>query len=223
MRKMKKRIFAAALCLVLVLGCGGAVFAASETAADRLYDLTVAEGFTITPLDADGAAITAAEVNMDEDEDMETVYSAAEMLELGFTGEADQQYAVFLLYGGEIPTESNIRYIYQLPGVDGAMTATIIPTEMAEPGTYYVCLSSYDEYVTVGSFEVSAPEYVLGDVNADGYITAYDASLVLQRAAGTISFDSRQMKAGDTNLDGTITAYDASLILQRAAGIITEF
>lgn len=226
MRNVLKRTASLLLCISLLLGLGTVAFADetnAATAAARLYDLSIAGGYTLVPKDINGNTVAAGTADVDEDSVEETVYEDVEKLQLGFTGVADKQYAVFLLYNTQVPTDGNIRYIDQHTGKDGAMTATIFPDQMAAEGTYYVYISTADAYTQIGSFKVLGPEYVLGDVNADGYITAYDASLVLQRAAGLINFDAKQTKAADTSKDGYITAYDASLILQRAAGLITEF
>ena len=60
---------------------------------------------------------------------------------------------------------------------------------------------------------------MLGDVNGDGKVTAYDASLILQHTANLV--DLTGVAAADVNKDGKITAYDASMILQYTAGLVT--
>ena len=60
--------------------------------------------------------------------------------------------------------------------------------------------------------------YKFGDVNTDGYINAFDASLILAEYAalstsGTPQFTAEQMKVADINDDGSINALDASLVL----------
>lgn len=62
-------------------------------------------------------------------------------------------------------------------------------------------------------------EYILGDVNRDGYVTAIDARYVLRNVAGLIEFTSTQKLAGDVNKDGKITAVDARIILRVVAGL----
>jgi hypothetical protein len=61
-----------------------------------------------------------------------------------------------------------------------------------------------------------------GDIDEDGVITPYDASLVLQHVVGIITLQGHLLKAADTDHDGFITPYDASLILQYVVGIITS-
>jgi len=79
---------------------------------------------------------------------------------------------------------------------------------------------------TNGSVEVApAPK---GDVNGDGDVTAYDASLILQEIVGLISLPAAKYPAfdlttADVTGDGTISALDAAYILQYAVGIIDSF
>jgi hypothetical protein len=62
-----------------------------------------------------------------------------------------------------------------------------------------------------------------GDPSGNGEITAFDASLVLQKAVGKVFFSPPQDSAADVSANGTVAAYDAALILQYAAGFITSF
>jgi parallel beta-helix repeat protein len=63
----------------------------------------------------------------------------------------------------------------------------------------------------------------MGDVSMNGYIQAYDASLLLQQVATLITFLPEQEAVADVSDDGTITAYDASLVLQYVAGSLEAF
>ena len=68
-------------------------------------------------------------------------------------------------------------------------------------------------------FGVSAA--ALGDVDADGSVTAADARLALRRAVDLETFarGSAQYTAADADRDGTVTAADARLILRAAVGL----
>jgi len=57
-----------------------------------------------------------------------------------------------------------------------------------------------------------------GDVNANGLVTAFDASMALQAVVGSTALNARQQCAADYNGNGAVTAFDASLILQCAVG-----
>ena len=68
-------------------------------------------------------------------------------------------------------------------------------------------------------FGVSAA--ALGDVDADGSVTAADARLALRRAVELETFarGGAQYTAADADRDGTVTAADARLILRAAVGL----
>jgi hypothetical protein len=66
-------------------------------------------------------------------------------------------------------------------------------------------------------------DIIYGDVSSDGSLSAYDASLAAQYAAGLISLSADQIKAADVTGDASVSAYDASLIAQKAVGLITKF
>ena len=62
---------------------------------------------------------------------------------------------------------------------------------------------------------------LIGDINADGRITAADARLLLRYTAKLESLDSETLKYSDANNDGKITAADARLILRVSAKLDT--
>ena len=65
------------------------------------------------------------------------------------------------------------------------------------------------------------PLAVPGDVDGNGKIEAYDASLILQYVVGKIN--NITVAAADVDGNGKIEAYDASLILQYVVGKINSF
>ncbi len=76
-----------------------------------------------------------------------------------------------------------------------------------------------------GSYRVSgapAGAYILTPSKSDDVngISAYDASLALQHAAGLISLSGYAATAADVNKSGAITSMDAFYILQKAVGLI---
>ena len=222
---MRKRIrmLAAALAAALLLTVPA--FAADTQTEPGVYNVTVESGYTLELQTADGnkAESCLAVVGGTTS----TLYTGTVKFTLGFTGNTGEQYVVFLLQGSEVvPTQSNIRYIDQKEG--GAISFTVYPSELTTPGDYGVYVSSTNQaYKKVASFQVTdswkeAP-YILGDVNMDGTITTYDASLILQRVAGSIEFTESQKNAADVDKSGAINTYDASRVLQYVAGIITSF
>ena len=66
-----------------------------------------------------------------------------------------------------------------------------------------------------------APAYLLGDVDADGSITAADARLALRAAVGLENYakTSSQFLAADVDFDKQLTAGDARSILRAAVGL----
>lgn len=59
-----------------------------------------------------------------------------------------------------------------------------------------------------------------GDVNADGWIDAEDAALIMQYEVGLIGDDGLDAGVADVNSDGWIDAEDAALIMQLEVGLI---
>lgn len=221
---MRKRIRMLAAVLAAALLLTVPAFAAETQTEPGVYNVTVESGYTLELQTADGskAASCLAVVG----DTTSTLYTGAVKFTLGFTGNAGEQYVVFLLQDSEVPTQSSIRYIDQKEG--GAVSFTVYPSELTTPGSYGVYVSSTNQaYTEVASFQVTnswekAP-YVLGDVDMNGSITPYDASLILQHIANITDLNSTQIAAADTSKDGVVLPYDASLILQYLANIIDHF
>lgn len=66
---------------------------------------------------------------------------------------------------------------------------------------------------------VDKEDLVLGDGNGDGKMTALDARIVLQIAAGLIEPTEEQLITLDYNKDAQVTALDARKILRAVAGL----
>lgn len=148
-------------------------------------------------------------------------YADANEFELNCSGLTGEYSLVLLLEGDSpVPTDGNIQYIDQMSIANGAVKFTLKPKAL-KVGTYNIYISTTDKALKkVASFKYGEkPEYTLGDVNGDGKVTAYDASLILQHTANLV--DLTGVAAADVNKDGKITAYDASMILQYTAGLVT--
>ncbi len=63
----------------------------------------------------------------------------------------------------------------------------------------------------------------MGDINADGQISAKDLNAIKKYLAGISELDSEQSTVADINGDGFISATDMNLICRLIAGIISEF
>ncbi len=210
MKKLKQLLaFTLALALLAI-----PAMAAGSHSTLGVYELNVESGYALTPLKADGSP--ADRYSGQFDGSVSTVYEGAEKFKLSFSGSADQ-YVVFLLKDGNVPTESNIAYIDQTGGVT-TIEFTLFPYQL-ESGNYNVYLSGTNfAYTRVASFKVTnsweeAP-YTLGDVSLNGTIDTYDASLVLQYMVGALSLSPTQLSAADYSENGHVDTYDASLILQ---------
>ncbi|WP_373484354.1 dockerin type I domain-containing protein [Acetobacterium sp.] len=66
-------------------------------------------------------------------------------------------------------------------------------------------------------------ERILGDVDGNGKVTAFDALMALQIATGKKDGTAEEIKAGDVGNSGKVEAFDALRILQFATGKITKF
>lgn len=210
MKKLKQLLaFTLALALLAI-----PAMAAGSHSTLGVYELNVESGYALTPLKADGSP--ADRYSGQFDGSVSTVYEGAEKFKLSFSGSADQ-YVVFLLKDGNVPTESNIAYIDQTGGVT-TIEFTLFPYQL-ESGNYNVYLSGTNfAYTRVASFKVTnsweeAP-YTLGDVSLNGTIDTYDASLVLQYMVGALSLSPTHLSAADYSENGHVDTYDASLILQ---------
>lgn len=69
----------------------------------------------------------------------------------------------------------------------------------------------------------STDDYILGDVNGDGTVSAVDSQMVLKHASGETTMTDAQFVLGDVNGDAQLSAIDSRYILQHIAGTITQF
>jgi len=79
------------------------------------------------------------------------------------------------------------------------------------------------DYVTFTPWATQLAKPVLGDVSMNGEVKPYDASLVLQYAAGNITLSTKQKSVADVSGNGVVSSFDASLILQYSVGLISRF
>lgn len=75
------------------------------------------------------------------------------------------------------------------------------------------------DYATNSTSVVIPLSYLLGDVNADGYVNSIDAACILKYSAGIYDIAPSVLPAGDMNGDGAVNSTDAAIILKYAAGI----
>lgn len=81
----------------------------------------------------------------------------------------------------------------------------------------YTSDGSKTENVDSFAIKKTEPQYIKGDVNLDGKVTAEDARLALRQSAKLENLTGLSFKAGDLNGDGSITSGEARTILRVSA------
>lgn len=76
-----------------------------------------------------------------------------------------------------------------------------------------------------GNSSLTPGAFLLGDIDLDGKVTAYDSLLADKIASGELTFEegSLPLKNGDVDGDGEVTEKDADLIINISAGLNSEF
>ncbi len=103
-----------------------------------------------------------------------------------------------------------------LPPLDHNWTdweITVAPTEEKDGEEERQCTLCGEKEKRVASLFPN----IMGDINGDGKVTAFDARMALQYAAGNIELYEPQLKLADLTGDGEVTAIDARNILHIAA------
>lgn len=220
---MKKLSAVLAILLALTLLTPAALAAGAQT-TPVVYNLSVVSGYSVSFKTASDAAAETATGTAGGITG--TVYKDAAKLELSFTGNAGEQYAVFLLKGSEVPTQGSIKYIDQTEGT--SVKFMVYPYDLSETGEYKLYVSSTSTgYAKVATFGVTdnweeAP-YTLGDVNMDGKINVSDALLILQDIVGTVDLNEQQQQAANVDKsNASINVNDALKLLNYIVGNITE-
>jgi hypothetical protein len=120
--------------------------------------------------------------------------------------------------GASAQTSANYALNWSVVGSGGcemtsasyAMQSTVGQAAIGTLGYGYTIEAGYWHRIAGGELEVC------GDVNGDDVVTAADAVIALEIAAGSHPFDL----AADVDGDGRVTPLDALMILQVAAGAI---
>jgi hypothetical protein len=81
------------------------------------------------------------------------------------------------------------------------------------------------DHVDYSGWQSQSGSPLMGDVSLNGSVHAYDATLVLQFVADSLTYPLTDIQKMVADVSGVayITAYDASLILQYVAGLIDVF
>ena len=156
-----------------------------------LFDLSTAEGCTVTPLYADGGVIAEADGE----------FRGVEKLQVAFSANEGMQYAIFVLQGKTAElSESTLRYACQFEG-EQTVDRLLYPDRL-EAGEYHVVLSSPTGKETLATFSIRT-EILKGDVDLDGNITIKDVLLALQ---ALVNGDNAGVP--DMNNDGSASLRD---------------
>ena len=91
---------------------------------------------------------------------------------------------------------------------------TMISPTTAEPTT---------EEPTVAPTTNPYAQYIIGDVNGDGYVDVLDATLVQKYSSEKTKLNVRQLYVADVNNDGIVDVLDAATIQKYAVEKISEF
>ncbi len=64
---------------------------------------------------------------------------------------------------------------------------------------------------------------IMGDVNGDGQVNIFDATMIQCYSASMLELSDRQLNLADVNYDGLVNIFDVTVIQMYIAGYITEF
>jgi hypothetical protein len=107
---------------------------------------------------------------------------------------------------------------------NGDWTATLEWTPTPDDaGVHTVTVSVSDGVHDPVETTATITVYRYGDTSLNSTVSALDASLVLQHAAGTSTLTGYPLTLADVSGNSTVSAYDASLILQFSVGLISSF
>ncbi|MBR7146147.1 MAG: hypothetical protein IKD11_00320 [Oscillospiraceae bacterium] len=164
MKKMTKTlVLVLALALALCVG----VFAAEPT-TDGVYNLTVSDGYTLTP----NTTAASGEITISGGT-VANFFPEAEKFTLSYaeTNAANYHMVLALSDNSGVPTESNLVYIDQTSASEGKIDFTVYPSELVDGKTYYVYVVgtelaktqvasfSYYEYEEPGVAEFNGTKY----------------------------------------------------------------
>ena len=108
----------------------------------------------------------------------------------------------------------------------GLFTFTPSEDQVGQTFTFEVRAEDEGGLRAAQSFDVEVREVLLGDVTGNGEVSAFDATRVLQAAAGQSPprpLSDRDSTAADVTANGGISALDASAILRFVVGDIDSF
>ncbi|MDP8230501.1 MAG: S8 family serine peptidase [Candidatus Gorgyraea atricola] len=127
--------------------------------------------------------------------------------------------------------DSDISYVIWRFGDGKSSTGGLSQKDIAhrfdKPGSYEVTVEVVDKQgvsVKAGGVTITVEERlpIIGDVDSDGKVLMYDASLVAQYVEGLINFNPTQIYAADVTRNGQVTHLDANFIAMYVVGKIAK-
>ena len=208
MRKSMTRVLL--LALILALLCVGALAAGDK---DTTTVESVTDGYTVTPLDANGAKLEAkADGHYEDVAKFKVEYTAAE---------AGEQLVMLLLGTDGVPTASNIYYIdQQTQSESGTCTFTIYPKQLTS-GTYKLLIASKTSEPAATIVYDAA--YILGDVDGNQNVDSSDAVVILKSTVNLVTLSAQQKIIADVDKSGNADSSDAVWILKKTVNLIGDF
>lgn len=206
---MKKTVLVCAvLCMALLCLCGSALAADAE--------------IQVTPVSAN-VQVTQDTKNGDP---VFTVTKATGV-------ESGQLYLVMIQEGTDAaekpkPTKENLCYINVEPATASSITLEAYPKELTAGSTYIVYLSDYAENgaakgvatitVSAGSGGGGDAKIVYGDVNGDGKVKSWDATVLACYLAGQKEFQDINEQNADCDGNGKVRSWDLTILYCYLAG-----
>ena len=224
---MKRKIITLLLTMVAASVISTTAMAADETISG-FYDIGTSENVVITPYDGE-TAVTAAEKNIDSDEDAEVVYQDADNLAITRSGAATgEYYGIVMVDGTGLPTkDSTVYYINQETAASSDVSFNVhpkLPTDTTDM-TLYISSSKKDDslisipmnYAVNATEVVPEPEYKLGDANGDDEVDVKDVIAIRRHITGGYNVTINEA-ASNVNDDDKIDVKDAIVIRRYIAG-----
>ena len=96
-------------------------------------------------------------------------------------------------------------------------------SETAIPGE--VSIDVFDVFINENEveaepFSLTIFEFIPGDIDRDGQVLAFDASLIQRFVVGTVDLDEDQLARAEVTGDGSISNLDASAVLMLVVGLV---
>lgn len=214
---MKKRICSLFLAMCLVLSLTGTALAANQATNSKATTIKGPDGSEVSFV-----TITDSNGKTDDNSKVSVTYKGNGIV-------AGQQYLVLMVSDSKVeldsdmatypvatPTDSNILYIDQKAAdATGSITFEVYPKSLT---TGIILITGVDKDGNPQKLiaAIVKAQYIIGDADGDGAVSATDAALVL-RVAAKLSVTKFVEAAADVDGSSSISATDAALILRIAA------